>query len=384
MSGKFLLIGLALQLARAVQVAGGGYENGSFSATDRNSKSMNSEHNNADNCNIKDCLRCSSETIPGTEEVRTICAECKGNKKLSPLKDACLDACPAGTYETTATADRSKVCVFCHTSCAECNSDTEPTSCTACYPGYVLNIPDGPVGACIPQCTEGFGANCEPGACTANIAGSKYCSKCKTGFAPVDGMCVSMTQRTNPWCTPGEGVCAACAENYFLLFDGCYNSRTFPGNTVCTQATSGKCTQCASGQTRGNGSCLSCPVGCSKCNGGENSQTCSECLPGYYLSGSSCIECDKSNNSIQGVANCVSCIPPPDGSTGSVTCYVKIDRGDDTKKSAFPAGAIAGISVAAVVVIGGLVGFLCWWFLCKTKRTGVSSSTTALTRPTSS
>ncbi|ESU41755.1 Variant-specific surface protein [Giardia duodenalis] len=369
MSGQFLLIGLALQLAGAVRVAGGDYGNGSFSATDRNSKSMNSEHNNADNCNIQDCLRCSSEAAPGTEEVRIICAECSGTKKLSPLKDACLDTCPAGTY-----TDKNNVCIFCHTLCAHCNGDAEPTSCTACYPGYVLNLPDGPVGTCIPECTEEFGANCET--CAANIAGSNYCSKCKSGFAPVNGACVSMTQRTSPWCTPGEGVCAACAENYFLLFDGCYNSRTFPGNTVCTQATSGKCTQCASGQTRGNGSCLSCPVGCSKCNGGENSQTCSECLPGYYLSGSSCIECDKSNDGIQGVANCVSCIILPGSS--ALTCYVKIDRGDDTKKSAFSTGVIAGISVAAVVVVGALIGFLCWWFLCKTRRAGVSSSTTTL------
>ena len=30
-------------------------------------------------------------------------------------------------------------------------------------------------------------------------------------------------------------------------------------------------------------------------------------------------------------------------------------------------GAIAGISVAAVVVVGGLVGFLCWWFVCRGK-----------------
>ncbi|ESU43654.1 Variant-specific surface protein, partial [Giardia duodenalis] len=30
-------------------------------------------------------------------------------------------------------------------------------------------------------------------------------------------------------------------------------------------------------------------------------------------------------------------------------------------------GAIAGISVAAVVVVGGLVGFLCWWFICRGK-----------------
>ena len=36
-------------------------------------------------------------------------------------------------------------------------------------------------------------------------------------------------------------------------------------------------------------------------------------------------------------------------------------------RSALSTGAIAGISVAAVVVVGGLVGFLCWWFVCRGK-----------------
>ncbi|ESU39905.1 Variant-specific surface protein, partial [Giardia duodenalis] len=36
-------------------------------------------------------------------------------------------------------------------------------------------------------------------------------------------------------------------------------------------------------------------------------------------------------------------------------------------KSSLSTGAIAGISVAAVVVVGGLVGFLCWWFICRGK-----------------
>eukprot|EP00701_Giardia_intestinalis_P003462 XP_001707286.1 VSP, putative [Giardia lamblia ATCC 50803] len=30
-------------------------------------------------------------------------------------------------------------------------------------------------------------------------------------------------------------------------------------------------------------------------------------------------------------------------------------------------GAIAGISVAVIVVVGGLVGFLYWWFICRGK-----------------
>ena len=39
----------------------------------------------------------------------------------------------------------------------------------------------------------------------------------------------------------------------------------------------------------------------------------------------------------------------------------------NTNKSSFSTGAIAGISVAVIVIVGGLVGFLCWWFLCRGK-----------------
>ncbi|ESU40433.1 Variant-specific surface protein, partial [Giardia duodenalis] len=193
----------------------------------------------------------------------------------------------------------------------------------------------------------------------------------------VDGACVSVTQRINPECKSGnDGTCSSCTDSYFLQSGGCYNARTFPGNTLCTEAQQGKCTQCANGQNVDtSGSCPSCATGCQTCDASAK-ETCKTCLPGYYLSGSSCIECDKSNDGIQGVANCVSCIILP--SSSALTCYVKIDRGDDMKKSAFSTGAIAGISVVAVLVVGALIGFLCWWFLCKTKRAGVSSSTTTL------
>ena len=40
--------------------------------------------------------------------------------------------------------------------------------------------------------------------------------------------------------------------------------------------------------------------------------------------------------------------------------------------------AIAGGTVAGVIVIGSLVGFLCWWFLYRGKRIGASLSTVGL------
>ncbi|EES99670.1 VSP [Giardia duodenalis ATCC 50581] len=69
---------------------------------------------------------------------------------------------------------------------------------------------------------------------------------------------------------------------------------------------------------------------CAKCtlSSGVTKPTCSECNSGYKLEGETCV------------------------STGGPNLST---------------GAIAGISVAAVVVVGGLVGFLCWWFVCRGK-----------------
>ena len=85
------------------------------------------------------------------------------------------------------------------------------------------------------------------------------------------------------------------------------------------------------------------------------------------------MKCDKNstNNKITGVENCVSCAPPTTP-PGPVTCYVTqtpaVDPTDPSvNKTGLSTGAIAGISVAAVVVVGGLVGFLCWWFICRGK-----------------
>ena len=36
-------------------------------------------------------------------------------------------------------------------------------------------------------------------------------------------------------------------------------------------------------------------------------------------------------------------------------------------RSSLSTGAIAGISVAVIAVVGGLVGFFCWWFVCRGK-----------------
>ncbi|ESU40249.1 Variant-specific surface protein [Giardia duodenalis] len=314
-------------------------------------------------CTIADCANCDKENV---------CEACTSNKKLSPLKDACLTDCPAGTYDNT------NICTPCHTSCASCESNANQDSCTACYPGHVLNKSDSSTtGTCIPECTGRYAENCEAGMCTAVLGGSKYCSRCKSGYVPVDGVCTAMSAgaRDASGCKASGGKCTACTgTNYALLSGGCYNTKALPGSAVCTAATSGSCTTCANGQTYTSGTCPACAEGCSACSNG-NTQQCTKCLAGYYLdsTASKCVKCSENSadGKIQGVKDCVSCKEPPSGS-GPVTCYVTqtptVDPTDPSvNKGGLSTGAIAGISVAAVVVVGGLVGFLCWWFVCRGK-----------------
>ncbi|ESU40501.1 Variant-specific surface protein [Giardia duodenalis] len=334
--------------------------------------------NTAANGGIDKCAECSLLTPASRAGAILItCTKCSTNS-LSPLKDACLTSCPAGTYET---GSPNKVCTPCHTSCAGCKDDNTAASCTACYPGSVLSYgSDNTKGTCIAECTGKYLENCADGQCTASIAGSKYCSKCKSGYVPVDGMCVLADKTRAPptGCTPNsnDGVCTTCTEKYFLESGGCYQAEKFPGNTLCTAAASGKCTSCANGQQVDGttGSCPACDSTCKTCSAKNNPAKCSACFSGYYLdSANACKKCSETSGNIQGVANCISCEKPSSGN-GAVTCYVKTSGGGSGDNSTggdsgpnLSSGAIAGISVAVIVVVGGLVGFLCWWFICRGK-----------------
>ena len=330
--------------------------------------------NDSTNGGIENCGECS--LLPSTSRSSTplvTCSACSTNN-LSPLKNECMQNCPAGTY-----ADSNRVCLACHTSCASCKDNNAESSCTACYPGSVLNHGSTPgKGTCIPECTGRYAENCEANQCTAVLGGSKYCSRCKGGFVPVDGLCVSATARAPAGCTPSTttaGTCESCKNAYFLQSGGCYQAAVYPGNTLCTTTdNNGKCQTCANGQTAnsGTGSCPACHPTCKTCTATNDPTKCSACFSGYYLDASkACKKCSETSGNIQGVENCISCEKPSNDS-GTVTCYVKTSGGGSGDNSTgsdpkLSSGAIAGISVAVIVVVGGLVGFLCWWFICRGK-----------------
>ena len=89
---------------------------------------------------------------------------------------------------------------------------------------------------------------------------------------------------------------------------------------------------------------------------------------GYYKTASgsgACTSCESKSGSVTGVKGCLSCAAPT-SSTGPVLCYLVRDSAS-VNKGGLSSGAIAGISIAVIAVVGGLVGFLCWWFICRGK-----------------
>ncbi|EFO62277.1 VSP [Giardia lamblia P15] len=175
-------------------------------------------------------------------------------------------------------------------------------------------VPKDCAGNGRPSCASG--KNC----LDVNVAGQQkeVCTKCENTHVPVDGTCETIAT-AGAKCTPKgspDGTCQSCGEGHYLYRGGCY--------TTCPQGTPNPETNTCDGVPAPDcniPNCKSCPDG-----------TCTECNDGFVLGdGNKCV-------------------------ASSVN-----------KSGGLSTGAIAGIAVAVVIVVGGLVGFLCWWFICRGK-----------------
>ncbi|EES98987.1 VSP [Giardia duodenalis ATCC 50581] len=254
---------------------------------------------------IKVCLPCGA-----TEGV----AECQICKSESDTASPTCSVCEA----TKAPNAAGGQCLACNiANCVRCNS---AETCAACGPGYVLVANE-----CVACTTIG----CKT--CTNN-ADSQTCSACmdSTQKVSADGTkCVAC----------GVSNCQSCSEDNVCA--ACTNSGEKPNTT--------------------GSECVACGIaGCSNCNAQDKCETC-EAPKKPSKDQKSCTECkDKNCAFCTGEGACQEC--GPGYKLEGETCV-----SSSGNRSGLPTGAIAGISVAAVVVVGGLVGFLCWWFICRGK-----------------
>ncbi|KAE8301969.1 High cysteine membrane protein [Giardia duodenalis] len=313
----------------------------------------------ANECQTENCQECT-----GKGTANEVCTKCTSTHYLTPTNQ-CVPDCTVikGYYGDT----NEGKCKPCSPECAECVGPAN-NQCSACPAGKKLTYTDDSYpnngGACGDACkVSADGAGCET--CGAQIGGTAYCSKCKTSTqAPLNGDCAANT-RTQFCTTVSNGVCTQCAANYFLKDGGCYQTDRQPGKQVCSSAQGGTCTKCANGLQVQSGACGNCHSTCATCSAPSIASSCKTCATGYYKeNGDDTTDglCKKCSEKISGCKQCVS------SSGSSVICLEsEVGTGGSVNKSGLSTGAIAGIAVAAVIVIGGLVGFLCWWFLCRGK-----------------
>ena len=329
------------------------------------------------------------------------CKECAvANCKTCGDQGQC-QTCNNGFYKN------GDACSPCHESCKTCSAGTA-SDCTECPTGKALRYGEGGTkGTCGEGCTTGQGSGaCKT--CGLTIDGASYCSECATTTEyPQNGICTSTTARTAATCknsNVANGICSLCTNGFLRMNGGCYETTKFPRKSVCTTTpdadtctsvtsgyyidgssnlvvcsdgcaectTSSACTTCKDGYTKIGSSqtCTKCDSSCETCTGAAI--TYKACATGYYktaLGESTCTSCETGSNGVTGIKGCLNCVPPS-SNTGSVLCYLMKDAdstGGNTNKSGLSTGAIAEISVAVIVVVAGLVGFLCWWFICRGK-----------------
>ena len=300
------------------------------------------------------CDRCSADGV---------CEACASGKVLTPTL-LCLDDCGGlpGYYADTA----NKRCAKCSEGCKECTGAA--TQCTACPAGKRLAYANSAdYGTCVEECAASTGSasgSCRT--CGASIGGTKYCSGCSVGAEiPVNGVCQTNPSRAAICAEPDNaGGCNKCAAGYFLLEKGCYEAAKQPGVQVCKTADGGLCTTCASGLAASGGDCSAqtCHASCRTCSAASDASKCRTCADGYYRQSSDTTdgECQRCSQGKEGCTLCkyssgFICLStdPFSGGSGDNTADPSINKGG------LSSGAIAGISVAVIVVVGGLVGFLC-------------------------
>ena len=306
------------------------------------------------------CARCDKENV---------CAVCGSSKYLTPTGQ-CISDCAAlsGYYDD----NNSKTCKKCDSTCLTC-SGAGADKCKSCTANtYFLGAEDGQAGKCVScgDAVTGSGA-------WKGIAG---CAKCTKPAAPGTVTCDECTTDYLKTDTTGSAPITTC-----VTADKCGE-----GFFATTVGSVKKCVSC-SDKTNGVDGCEKCTAPgegknkptCTKCSGkylkiaADGTTTCveqGECTSDSFpventSTGNKCLSCGDTTN---GVPNCAKCSPPT--TAGQKPTCSECSSGYKLEGEAcVPAGTnlspgvIAGISVAAVVVVGGLVGFLCWWFVCRGK-----------------
>jgi hypothetical protein len=214
--------------------------------------------------------------------------ESKGPKRILPAPLVC----PFKQYIGASS------CIACLPDCMKC---TNGTSCSECFPGFVLSN-----GRCCEVgkwFTAGACAACGvlPPDCLTCSTTATYCSICRTGFTATNGKCCPNGQFFNT----GTSTCQACTAPCTT----CTNSATFC--TSCNAAnpqlflSSGKCCPNGTFWRVSSSSCVACHASCVECVG-QGQYKCRTCVAGKnaYKFGAGCCNNGQTDDGVTGCVNC--------------------------------------------------------------------------------
>ena len=308
----------------------------------------------------------------GGEVGKLICTD-PSTSDGSPAAGACTTCAPGYFKSPADVAAGTPPCIACNdtkgvtvsdatykgvANCAACtapekgtSSGDKPATCTACVDGYFTNTDGTTCAECTSPCKTCKGAN-------------NKCTSCNEGNTPYfkeggandgTGTCVAEGGCGNThFPVAADKKCYPCTTADKGGVDGCTTCalRDSPEGTILV--TCSACTTDTKKPNKAGTKCFECQMdGCSACRADNMCEACDgkKVSPG----GSSCVpNCPENSSDQNGACICSSGFAP-----SGDTC---VRTGGNLST-----GAIAGISVAVIVVVGGLVGFLCWWFLCRGK-----------------
>ncbi|ESU42788.1 Variant-specific surface protein [Giardia duodenalis] len=307
----------------------------------------------------------------------TICKDTVGSSGTAGVCSSC--SAENGFFANLAPAATKQSCIACNET-ANINGLKGVVGCTACKPPSAAGDSNTPKAAICTACettTPKYLKKADDG--TTTCISANECTADQNKFFKVEDpikKCVSCGDAQDAvdgcnTCTYDSGAkkvtCTKCTSNYL---------KTVAGTTTCEAdcgdgyfqhtATSGDlktCQSCSAGTS--NAPAVSGIQNCVSCTYTSSTLKCTACGEGKKPNkeGTGCFDCGISGCTYcSGAGKCEECASGYTLDSQANTC-----ASSSANRSGLSSGAIAGISVAAVVVVGGLVGFLCWWFVCRGK-----------------
>ncbi|KAH0569943.1 Cysteine-rich membrane protein 1 [Spironucleus salmonicida] len=301
------------------------------------------------------------------------CASCSGDS----ANTATCERCNPGYYLT-----RGSNCDRCDRSCKTCTG-SESTQCITCSDGNKLSgtfcfaCTDGQTDACkcgdsinCMTCSSSETRKCALCLSPFAIDATGSCTECITGYFKENQQC-KKCQLPCSTCSKGSGTCDTCEfPKTITIHHDCQDSCNIvvKDGEVCVKGSVRACgsvqqvTSCKCGNAT---NCLTCS---------SQSNVCGSCLPGFKFSGQQCSDCTDKAEKIGFL--CFLPAPPappspptPPSPSGPVDPSNPVSPPDpNVPDSNLSGGAVTGIVIGVLALVGVIGGGVAFYFIKKSKR----------------